>query len=107
MCLRVAVVGLAKAGAPGAGAWTAAWGAGAPALLPDRSALQDLQNLLPSGFLVPQLGQNMGVFRRRGAGPARAACVDRLLRFYIPAAYNGQVPHPPRTSDGIYGALRR
>ena len=53
---RAAVVGLAKAGAPGAGAWVAAWDAVVPAPLLDRSVPQVLQNRTPSGFLVPQLG---------------------------------------------------
>ncbi|AKT48051.1 hypothetical protein ADJ70_02220 [Olsenella sp. oral taxon 807] len=53
---RAAAAGLAKAGAPGAGAWVAAWDAVVPAPLLDRSVPQDPQNLLPSGFLVPQLG---------------------------------------------------
>lgn len=104
---RAAAAGLAKAGAPGAGAWVAAWDAVVPAPLLDRSVPQVLQNLLPSGFLAPQLGQNMGVFRRRARAPPVPPAWLIVLRFYTPVAYNGQVPHPPRTSDGIYGALRR
>lgn len=84
MCLCAAVVGLAKAGVPGTGAWAAVWGAGAPTLLPDRSVPQALQNRTPLGFLAPQLGQNMGASRHCGAGSARAACAMSLLRFYTP-----------------------
>ena len=102
---RAAAAGLAKAGAPGTGAWAIAWGAGAPAPLPDRSVPQVLQNLLPSGFLVPQLGQNMGASRIAARDPAHAVHVDRCPQFYIPAACNGQVPHPARTPTEV-GAAR-
>ena len=98
-------------GTAGVGAWAAGVGVAdvagtglwvVPALLPDRLVPQALQNLLPSGICVPQLGQNMGASRhRRGAGFARAARVDRRLRFYIPAVYNGQVPHPARTPTEV------
>ena len=80
---------------PGAGA------AGAPVPLADRSAPQDPQSLLPSGICVPQLGQNMGASRIAARDAAHAVHVDRLLRFYIPAAYNGQVPHPARTPTEV------
>ena len=101
-------------GTAGVGAWAAGVGVAdvagtglwvVPALLPDRLVPQALQNLLPSGICVPQLGQNMGASRIAARDAARAARVDRRLRFYIPAVYNGQVPHPARTPTEV-GAAR-
>ena len=83
--------GVGVADAAGTGLWVV------PALLPDRLVPQALQNRTPSGFLVPQLGQNMGASRIAARDPPTPS----MWIVYIPAAYNGQVPHPARTPTEV------
>ena len=64
---RAAGARLIKADTPDAGTRAVAWGVAAH--LADRSVPQDLQNLLPSGICVPQLGQNMGASRIAARDP--------------------------------------
>ena len=80
----------------------------APGPLADRSAPQAPQNLLPSGFLVPQLGQNMAPSRHRGAAPAApVACREGILHLPVAAKRMGVRPHGARSREAGFRCEQR
>ena len=84
-----------------------AWGV-LPGPLADRSAPQAPQNLLPSGFLVPQLGQNMAPSHRRGAAPAApVACREGILHPPVAARRMGVRPHGARSREAGFRREQR